>query len=282
MAGATGAFSLRSALLFAPGSFACSLGVWQVQRLEEKRAEMSYREGLLNSPPLDLNRHYRANDGAVREMPPRRTPVSRNGPFLHERSIFVGPRVRSELGQAFQGCMIVTPLELDVGDEGRDGSLGGAARGISLFGRGGSRQTEKESGGRQRKKREVLVLRGWVPQGWKDDPSQFDFESLRPQSPVQVQGLVKWSDKPGYFAPANIPEQGQWFYYDVPAMVSSPTGTAHGHDTTSNAKESKRGARKSRRPKKGARERSRVRFPLAPATSCLPRSTAQESLPSNC
>ena len=57
------------------------------------------------------------------------------------------------------------------------------------------------------------------PSKVKDNPSRFDFE--RPSGLVQVEGLVKPSDKPGFFAPQNLPEIGQWFYYDVPAMVSS-------------------------------------------------------------
>ena len=43
---------------------------------------------------------------------------------------------------------------------------------------------------------------------------------MRPRESVEVRGLVKHSDKPGYFAPDNLPEIGQWFYYDIPAMVS--------------------------------------------------------------
>ena len=53
---------------------------------------------------------------------------------------------------------------------------------------------------------------------WRSDPSRFD--AMRPRESVEVQGLVKHSDEPGYFAPDNLPEIGQWFYYDIPAMVS--------------------------------------------------------------
>lgn len=207
--------SLRSAMLFAPSAFAASLGVWQVQRLSGKRDEIAYRESLLGGEPLDLN------DKLGSACFKKHAPVTCRGRFLHDRSIFVGPRVRSELGQTFQGCMLVTPLELD-SPEGTPAEPAPRRRRFSLFSTtakaGSAPEPEPERCG-SRGNRTVLVLRGWIPQKWKDDPSRFDFE--RPSGLVQVEGLVKPSDKPGFFAPQNLPEIGQWFYYDVPAMVSS-------------------------------------------------------------
>ena len=211
---------LRRALLFAPSAFAFGLGTWQVQRLEEKRTEIEYRESLLGGPPLDLNSSSRSDLQ-------RHDPVACRGRFLHDRSVYVGPRVRSELGQAFQGCMVVTPLVLDDDDSGRGGKRGGSEGGGSALSRlFSSRGTAGSEGGKGAATADggregggiVLVLRGWVPQMWRSDPSRFD--AMRPRESVEVQGLVKHSDEPGYFAPDNLPEIGQWFYYDIPAMVS--------------------------------------------------------------
>ena len=203
---------LRNALLFAPGAFAFSLGVWQVQRLEQKKSELQHREELLGGEPVDLN--TKTDGGAAAQALQKHTPVTFRGRFLHDRSIFVGPRVRSELGQAFQGCMLVTPMELEGGDrEGEESaSRGGAWR---LFGGGTNRDAPSAA---PEARRTVLVLRGWVPQAWRDAPLKF--AAFRSDRPVQIEGLMKPSDKPGFFAPENLPEIGQWFYYDVPAMVS--------------------------------------------------------------
>ena len=239
--------SLRSALLFAPGAFAFSLGVWQVQRLQQKQTEVAYRKKLLDGEPLHLSSsHNQTEEGARDGALKRHTPVTCRGTFQHERSLYVGPRVRSELGQAFQGYELVTPLVLEEGEDngGFDKKKGNndhfGSRWTSFFSRqkgsdkdGDTKQAEalgererESSGGSasssgvlQSNQKVVLVLRGWVPQLWRDQPEKF--ESLMPKDTVQVEGLVKPSDSPGYFAPPNSPEQGQWFYYDLKAMVSA-------------------------------------------------------------
>ena len=246
--------SFRSALLFGPSAFAFSLGVWQVQRLDQKKTELAHREGLVNAEPLDLNLKFQVGgggeegEGGVGFAPPERnTPVTCRGTFLHDRSIYVGPRVRSELGQALQGCMLITPLELEGGEAdvrgGREGEEeeenAGRRRSYSRFSLfGGSRkEKEEEDDSMKERKKQVLVLRGWVPKSWKESPEKFD--ALRPKRSVQVDGLVKTSDTPGYFAPPNSPEQGQWFYYDLQAMaqacgidVCQDQGGGKGKDTT--------------------------------------------------
>lgn len=40
-------------------------------------------------------------------------------------------------------------------------------------------------------------------------------------SPVEVIGVVRGSEKPSIFVPANDPASGQWFYVDVPAIAKA-------------------------------------------------------------
>lgn len=92
--------------------------------------------------------------------------------------------------------------------------------------------------------------RGWVPRGWRDKNIQdnqglgevseykeaekktdgkgpwWKFWSKEPESsseienpgkpPVRVTGVIRGSEKPSIFVPANEPSSGQWFYVDVP------------------------------------------------------------------
>jgi cytochrome oxidase assembly protein ShyY1 len=89
------------------------------------------------------------------------------------------------------------------------------------------------SGQRPKPKQQVvMVLRGWVPQLWRDRPDKF--RSLMPKETVQIEGLVKPTDSPGYFAPANTPEQGQWFFYDLQAMAKA-CGLIHDEESHSNS-----------------------------------------------
>ncbi|XP_021292492.1 surfeit locus protein 1 [Herrania umbratica] len=98
----------------------------------------------------------------------------------------------------------------------------------------------------------VLVNRGWVPRSWRDKsfevpqereksssteavPVQqseqswwWRFWSKKPkvvedQAPaifsIEIIGVVRGSEKPSIFVPANDPNSRQWFYVDVPAIA---------------------------------------------------------------
>ena len=197
---------MAAALLFVPGSIALGLGVWQVQRMEWKKSEVRLREQRLAAAPdaveAVLARH--AEGGA----PPAHTPVICEGTFMNDKSIFVGPRVRSEMGQAFSGYQLVTPMRLAPPESS-------ARRGG--WGFRGSNANDAEA-------IDVLVLRGWVPDLWRRDPTRF--EALQPSGKVQVRGLVRHSDRPGYFVPPNDPIGKQWFFYDAADMVSAALASA--------------------------------------------------------
>ncbi|KAK9832527.1 hypothetical protein WJX81_006045 [Elliptochloris bilobata] len=108
------------------------------------------------------------------------TRVTCHGQLLHERSFLVGPRPRSSMGQARPGYVLITPLVT----EGWE--------------------------------RAVLVNRGWVPAAWRDDAALRSHGE--PSGQVEVEGIVRGSEQPSRFVPANDAASGQWFWIDVPAL----------------------------------------------------------------
>ncbi|GKV46831.1 hypothetical protein SLEP1_g53791 [Rubroshorea leprosula] len=116
----------------------------------------------------------------------------------------------------------------------------------------------------------VLVNRGWVPRSWKDKSLQVSDDEQQPSSkpPVVVQeskksqwwrfwsrkpehiedeapaitsieviGVVRGSEKPSIFVPANDPKSSQWFYVDVPAIAVAcglPENTLYIEDINEN------------------------------------------------
>lgn len=67
----------------------------------------------------------------------------------------------------------------------------------------------------------VLVNRGWVPPNWKAQWQQ-TFMAQQPQGVVSVSGIVQGSESPSSFVPDNVPEEGSYFWVDVPGLVSKP------------------------------------------------------------
>ena len=68
-----------------------------------------------------------------------------------------------------------------------------------------------EEGGRA-----ILVDRGWIPLELKDPSSR---QAGELGGTVTVEGLLRGSQKPNWLVPDNRPEEGVWFYVDVPAMA---------------------------------------------------------------
>jgi len=144
------------------------------------------------------------------------------GDFDEEKSVFVGPRSRSISGVTENGYYVITPL-------------------IPRSTESGSLQSP------------ILVNRGWVPRGWRDknvkDLQILDEASESPEAvekpdekgswwkfwsnkpklspeiekpripPIRVIGVIRGSEKPSIFVPANEPSSGQWFYVDVPMIA---------------------------------------------------------------
>ena len=63
----------------------------------------------------------------------------------------------------------------------------------------------------------VLVDRGWVPADRAHPAARRDGQI---EGPVTVTGIARYrgADEPGWFTPANEPEQRMWFSYDLPAL----------------------------------------------------------------
>lgn len=142
------------------------------------------------------------------------------GVFDEKKSIFIGPRSRSISGVTENGYYVITPL-------------------MPLANDPKSVQTP------------ILVNRGWVPRNWRDkslEVAAADDQSLSTAPPPQESGKSSWwmfsskkkkveedqvptlkstevigvirgSEKPSIFVPANDPSSFQWFYVDVPAIA---------------------------------------------------------------
>ncbi|XXG56869.1 hypothetical protein AAC387_Pa03g4179 [Persea americana] len=220
-------------LLFLPGAVTFGLGTWQIFRRQQKIEMIEYRKKRLDMEPIALN-SISPSDGDLTSSEFRR--VVCEGVFDETKSIYIGPRSRSISGVTENGYYVVTPLMLSLNKPD-------------------SAQLS------------VLVNRGWVPRSWRNKPSEDlrDVEkssTVAPQyieekersfwrrlwpkkpkaikdgkpavTPVKVIGVVRKSEKPSIFVPANDPSSGQWFYVDVPAIARAaglPENTIYIEDT---------------------------------------------------
>mmetsp|Transcript_24818 Transcript_24818/g.64414 ORF Transcript_24818/g.64414 Transcript_24818/m.64414 type:complete len:322 (+) Transcript_24818:151-1116(+) len=121
-----GGVDWKGALLLLPAAIAGYLGVWQLQRRQWKTELIQERQRMLAEPPVDL---FGLDIGPTEYLP-----VRTSGSFQHEASLYVGPRVKSEMGTATPGYVVITPLY--------------------------SPEWHKS----------ILVNRGWVPEAWRGSP----------------------------------------------------------------------------------------------------------------
>jgi hypothetical protein len=66
----------------------------------------------------------------------------------------------------------------------------------------------------------ILVNRGWVPPYWRSLWSEVH-QSRQPAPLVTVEGVVQCSENPSSFVPTNNPAEGNYYWLDVPGIVSS-------------------------------------------------------------
>lgn len=66
----------------------------------------------------------------------------------------------------------------------------------------------------------VLIDRGWVP---ADRAHPAARRAGQIEGPVQLTGIARYrgEDRPGWFTPDNRPEQGSWYWYDLPALEAA-------------------------------------------------------------
>eukprot|EP00262_Sarcandra_glabra_P002596 TRINITY_DN12998_c0_g1_i1.p1 TRINITY_DN12998_c0_g1~~TRINITY_DN12998_c0_g1_i1.p1 ORF type:complete len:347 (+),score=59.89 TRINITY_DN12998_c0_g1_i1:41-1081(+) len=204
-------------LLFLPGAITFGLGTWQILRRQEKIEMLDYRRKRLEMDPIMWN-EMSFSDGDLGSSEFRR--VTCDGVFDESKSIYVGPRSRSISGVTENGYYVISPLM----------------------------PTTSKSDCVQLP---VLVNRGWVPRSWRNKPLEnsqdgdqlsniassevgeegsvwWRFWSKKPKAikdkepaitPMRIIGVIRGSEKPSIFVPANDPSSGQWFYVAVPAIA---------------------------------------------------------------
>ncbi|KAJ7565800.1 hypothetical protein O6H91_02G075900 [Diphasiastrum complanatum] len=237
-------------VLFLPCAATFGLGTWQLFRRQWKIDILNLRRSRLEEDPVPLvealsSVQFKQSLPQDSQKDPLldslefRT-VYCEGQFDEKRSLFVGPRVKIIKGLTQSGYYMVTPLL--------------------------PKPSKEESGSSFFLQPPVLVNRGWVPCSWKDaarvaspqkasldaPPSNGAIEekqakkgswwsffskaekpgqNIAGQIPIErVQGVVRGSEHPNMFVPSNVPETGQWFYVDVPAMAraaSLPENTCY-------------------------------------------------------
>ncbi|KAL5539451.1 hypothetical protein UlMin_044610 [Ulmus minor] len=228
-------------LLFLPGATTFGLGTWQIFRRQEKMKMLEYRQKRLELEPLRWTNVLQSN---VESDALEFRKIKCRGVFDEEKSIYVGPRSRSISGVTENGYYVITPLVPIPNDP-------------------------------ESVQSPVLVNRGWVPRSWRDkslEISQDGEQHLKPKShhvqeserstwwkfwakkpqnvqdqiptisPVEVVGVIRGSEKPSIFVPANEPSSSQWFYVDVPAIARTyglPENTIYIEDINEDVNPSK-------------------------------------------
>uniref|UniRef100_A0A1D1Y3Y4 SURF1-like protein n=1 Tax=Anthurium amnicola TaxID=1678845 RepID=A0A1D1Y3Y4_9ARAE len=203
-------------LLFIPGAVTFGLGTWQIIRRQEKIEMIEHRKKRLEMKPIIWGKVSSVDEG-LDCLEFRK--VECEGVFDESKTIYLGPRSRSISGVTENGYYVITPL-IPVSSEPNSVQL------------------------------PILVNRGWVPRDWRNKTLQdqqdrempsnqtadageqggswWKFWAKKPKadknqelavSPIKVLGVIRGSEKPSIFVPANNPDSGQWFYVDVPKIA---------------------------------------------------------------
>jgi surfeit locus 1 family protein len=64
----------------------------------------------------------------------------------------------------------------------------------------------------------LMVDRGWAPMDW---PAGADPTGTAGAREVEVTGIVRTPEPPGWLTPANRPDKNEWYYVDLSAMAGS-------------------------------------------------------------
>mmetsp|Transcript_21290 Transcript_21290/g.59172 ORF Transcript_21290/g.59172 Transcript_21290/m.59172 type:complete len:347 (+) Transcript_21290:198-1238(+) len=169
-----GRFNWAGTLLLLPAGITAFLGVWQVQRRQWKLDMIAERQKMLWQEPTDI---FALECGVLEYLP-----VKAKGKLLHDKTIYIGPRVKSSMGSAVSGHTVITPLHSDLWHK------------------------------------TVLVNRGWAPSGWR---SGMEGDPAAGAGQVELSGALRLSDQPCSFVPDNKPAAGQWHWIDVPAIAEA-------------------------------------------------------------
>ncbi|MFZ5922529.1 MAG: SURF1 family protein [Chloroflexota bacterium] len=150
---------LTTLLVLAGGAVCVRLGIWQLDRLDQRRAFNAHVEAMRSESPLDLNAGIPAE---LTEMEYRAVVVS--GTYDYGNQV----ALRNQFYGDAYGYHLLTPLVLD--DTSTSASTGSAQ--------------QLSAGGRA-----VLVDRGWVPAEGNDSPSGWSRYDNGGQA--QVRGVIR-------------------------------------------------------------------------------------------
>ncbi|KAH7617170.1 hypothetical protein Ndes2526B_g07763 [Nannochloris sp. 'desiccata'] len=199
-------------LLAGPPVICAGLCKWQLERRQWKIDLLERRQSIMKGEPIDI-----FSDSI--EYPEEYQRVIATGTFDHARTQYIGPRPRSRMGTTEAGYLAVTPLVCSDND------------GASNSNRNRTKHSDR---------REVLVLRGWVPSSWRSGPTSSSSAAAgagaassgdsnnQPPGHVTIQGVVRFGEDPGTFVPDNKPEDGTWFYLNAEQLANAvglPRGT---------------------------------------------------------
>ncbi|XP_026388562.1 surfeit locus protein 1-like [Papaver somniferum] len=227
-------------LLFLPGAITFGLGTWQIFRRQDKVEMLDYRRNRLGLDPVVWNNISSSSSGDSGSLEFRR--VMCEGIFDESKSIYVGPRSRSISGVTENGYYVITPLVPNSSDPK-------SVQSSVLVNRGWAPRSWREKHQKDSQNVEPVSNIKIVDDGETEGSSRWKFWSKKPiaktvEDPVisstpsvKVIGVIRGSEKPSIFVPANDPSSGQWFYVDVPAIARAaglPEDTLYLEDINDN------------------------------------------------
>ncbi|TMW99748.1 hypothetical protein EJD97_002042 [Solanum chilense] len=233
-------------LLFVPGVITFGLGSWQIIRRQDKIEMLEYRQSRLQMDPLNCNEVSPSSENLDSLEFCR---VLCRGVFDEKKSIFIGPRSRSISGVTENGYYVITPLMPLANDpksvqtpilvnrgwvprNWRDKSLEVAAADDQSSSTAPPPQESGKSSwwmfSSKKKKAEEVILFSYfnflikVVCNLNNTPDGTTFnqqDQVPTLKSTEVIGVIRGSEKPSIFVPANDPSSFQWFYVDVPAIA---------------------------------------------------------------
>ncbi|KAE8723982.1 Surfeit locus protein 1 [Hibiscus syriacus] len=182
---------------------------------------LDYRQKRLEMEPLKLNNMSPSNE-ILETLEFRR--VVCKGVFDNGRSIYIGPRSRSISGVTENGYYVITPLmPISCSAErlwSQNSELSCKLECDGFLWR--DKSFEVPQAGEKSSSMNAVPAQGNEQSWWRMFRTK-NQKAVEDQAPaitsVEVTGVVRGSEKPSIFVPANDPNSGQWFYVDVPAIA---------------------------------------------------------------
>lgn len=182
--------------LFVPPAIACFLGVWQLQRYEEKQEQLARRQERISSSPVNAHQLDLSADNEFAR-------VKLEGETFG-KPVYIGPRPRNIDGETKAGYLMVRLIHFEnffvcVAVFLSSFALknpSGAAQRRRLFRPFDAEQVQAIRG--KDNKFTALLNRGWVPQGWNEGGSQHvcvkteGVVRSRHAFPTEIAGVMEW------------------------------------------------------------------------------------------